>query len=239
MPTTSEIPLTALPVFGEQLARGVIHGDYTPALEKVAIAAKADFKQRFATSTAPDGSSWPPLKGFRVRRNDALAKPKGGGSLQPLRDTGLLMASATAQGKGHVEEITSLSMEVGTNLDKAAVHQKGVPSEVWDGRPTKGKALAIPMTIEAQRAGSPRLFPEHLVLVWPKGKSFGWLVQVDPGKGKHNRRAKSILHYMLVPRVVIPKREFVGWSKGLIETTDSILQDAMIKLATETNGNGV
>lgn len=230
MATSTEISLTELPSFGNQLARGVLGGDYSPAMKKVAIAAKADFKRRFETATAPDGSPWPPIKGFRVRRNDAYARPRGRGTAQTLRNTGLLEASVAASGKGHVEDITSVSMEVGTNLDRAAIHQEGVPSNVWDGRPTRARALAIPMTLEAERAGSPRLFPVKLQLIWPKGKSTGWLVQVVPG-----RRSRSIMHYMLTSKVVIPQRKMVGWSPALIQTTDHIVAEHMMKLA---NGNG-
>lgn len=216
---SAEITINTLPNFAEAVTREVLAGDYTVAIKQVAIAAKADFKRHFEESRGPDGSPWPPIKGFRVRR--------GSGGFQPLRDRGLLMASAAAEGEGHIEEISQYSMEVGTNLFYAMVHQKGVPSDVWDGRPKRAKALAIPMTTEAYRAGWPSKWTgTKLRLVWPKGKAHGWLVE-----DKGGRKAKSILHYMLLPRVVIPKREFVGWSPELLKITDGIFLAHMAKLA--------
>jgi len=227
MPAASTIPLTDLPAFGAQLARDVVGGDYSPALRRIVVAGKSDFAERFDTATAPDGSPWPPIRGFRVRQ--------GRGSPRPLQDRGLLRASAAAQGQGHIELLTAFSMELGTNLDYADTHnQDGKVGARRTIRPKRGKALAIPLTIEAYRHGSPRTpspFPRALRLVWPKGKRYGFLVEDKAGRGKKATGAKSILHYLLVPEVTIPARPFAGWSPKLLAITDTILAEHMKRLA--------
>ena len=230
MSTSETIDVNDLPAFGERIARDVLQGDYTPALKSIAVAAKADFKENFAGSHAPDGTPWAPIKGFRQPRG-AKSQDNMPKDHQPLRDKGLLAASASSQGNGHVENIASMSMEVGTNLFYAGTHQKGVPSDVWSGYPKNAKALAIPISREAYRAGGPRKMTVELELVWPKGYSHGWLVQAKEGKGLGNKGGGTILHFLLVPKVTIPARPFVGWSKGLLATTDDILARRMQKLA--------
>lgn len=71
----------------------------------------------FHGAHAPDGTPWLALKNPSRRR--------GGASAKPLRDKGLLMASVTAHGQGHVEELTATSLVLGTNLDYARPQQDG------------------------------------------------------------------------------------------------------------------
>ena len=57
MPTSAELPLSSLPSVANQIVRDVVKGDYSPAMLRVAVAAKADIKERFVTATRPDGPS--------------------------------------------------------------------------------------------------------------------------------------------------------------------------------------
>jgi phage gpG-like protein len=149
--------------------------------------AVSDIKRRFMTGTAPDGTQWKPLK---------HARPNGGN--QPLRDTGQLMASITF-------EASPTEITVGTNRQGARLHHFGGTVE-----PVNAKFLAIPLTKEAKRAGSPRRFKEKLG--FQKTKT-GWLMvqQRRTGKGK-DAKVETILQYLLVKRVEIPARPFMGLS---------------------------
>jgi phage gpG-like protein len=80
---------------------GNLHVPFTRA----ALVIYADVKQRFASS----GPGWAPVQ-------------RGG---QPLRLTGRLMASITSKGAGSVYQETPNSLEVGTNVRYANVHQFG------------------------------------------------------------------------------------------------------------------
>lgn len=82
-------------------------------------------KRRFDTGTAPDGSPWEPLKNPRNRSRDKRAR--GGSGQKPLRDSGLLMASATGQpgAEGAVRETGPFHLVQGTNLEYAGVHNFG------------------------------------------------------------------------------------------------------------------
>ena len=209
MSISQSIPIEQFPQWTEALIDAVLVGDdFTVPFKRIAVAARADFKERFATETAPDGSSWPKIRGFRQRLK---GQPKA------LQDKGLLRASASTRGAaGNVEILTPTSLEVGTNLDYGAIHQTGGVI-----RPTNAKALTIPLTREAYRSGGARNMA-GLVLVWPKGSRTGWLQEVrQRGRGK----AKVIRHWLLLPEARIPKREFIGMSPKLETTIDEILQD--------------
>ena len=79
-------------------------------------------------------------------------------------------------------------------MDYAGVHQEGATIT-----PKAAKALAIPVTNEARRAGGPRSMDLHLV--WPKGKAAGTL-----------RDDANKVHFVLVKSVTIPARPFLGWT---------------------------
>lgn len=85
-------------------------------LKAAAVMLAASAKECFEQGQSPAGVPWAPLK--RPRANS-----KGGD--KPLRDKGLLMASLTARGMNHIEDITDDRLEFGTNLDYAGIHQDG------------------------------------------------------------------------------------------------------------------
>lgn len=128
-------------------------------MKLLSISVREDAKKNFDAGTSPDGVPWAPLKFTRARGGD-----------KPLRDRGILMASMQGRGTGSVSIISGATLEQGTNLDYAGIHQSGGVIV-----PTKGKYLAIPRTPEAARAGSPRKFPRPLVAIF--GKRGGVLVE--------------------------------------------------------------
>jgi phage gpG-like protein len=134
----------------------------------------SDVKKRFSSSTSPEGTPWRPLK---------YPRPNGGNA--PLRDTGQLMASIT--GKADATGVV-----VGTNRVGAALHNFGGTI-----RPKKRKFLAIPLTREAKRAGSPRRLRKTkgipLFARKVRGRWFG--------------------HFLLTRKAVIPARPFMGVSR--------------------------
>jgi phage gpG-like protein len=204
--TLQVVDLNAAITFLDKAQAEIERGDFAPAMAKCSIALVSSIKMNFARGQGPDGKPWPRLK---------LARPRGGD--KPLRDKGILMAAATATGApGNVQTITRTSLVQGTNLDHADTHQNG---KTIVGRP----ALAIPLTREAGLAGRPRNFPrrDKLVLIWPRGKSSGALVEMV-GKGK---RARQVRHFLLVRKVTIPARPFIGWNDGLANTCGRIVAD--------------
>ena len=147
----------------------------------------SDVKRRFATSTAPDGARWRPLKFRRARGGD-----------RPLQDTGRLLASVTGRA-------TPTEVVVGTAHPAAALHQFG-----GTVRPKKGKYLAIPLTREAARAGSPRRM---------KGTPRAPLFAKKVG-------GRWVGHFLLARKAVVPARPFLGISKEAERAVAAVLADA-------------
>lgn len=90
----------------------------------------SETKQNFQKGIAPDGTAWAPLKRPRTlprsRRKAVTARRRRTGeSDKPLLDTGLLRASVTGAGTGHVEKLTDSELVIGTNLGYAVFHQGG------------------------------------------------------------------------------------------------------------------
>lgn len=178
---------------------GLSRPQFQRVLPVVAQMAVSDVKKNFAGGHAPNGAPWKAL---------AHGRPSGG-SAKPLRDKGLLMASVTGRA------ITD-GVAVGSNLAYARLHNEG-------GTVTakRTKFLAIPLTKEVSRAGSPRRFPSKLVSVIGKGGKSG--VLIDP--------VKNVAHYALTKSVRIPKREFLGFSAGLLNRVGRLVADEIIKNA--------
>lgn len=156
----------------------------------------SDVKERFSTGTAPDGSAWRPLKNARVN----------GGSV-PLRDTGVLMASfhSTVEPDGVV---------VSTTHPAAATHNFGATIT-----PKRAKHLAIPLTKEAKRAGSPRKFARKLA-VRPTRKA-GTLLMFE-----RDRKGRQVGQFLLVDSVTIPARPFMGISDRAMSQIEQVLFEA-------------
>lgn len=155
----------------------------------------SDIKSRFATGTDPAGRKWRPLKHPR---------PRGGN--QPLRDTGLLMASFTAR-------VEPTAVVVGTNRAGAALHNFGGVVRA------RNKMLAIPLTKEAIRSGGPRRFGKRKELEFrPTGKRRVFILGVE------DKRGRFVGQFLLVDQVRMPQREFMGVSdKALGQIADVLV----------------
>ena len=81
--------------------------DWTRPLKVANLLLAAGIRRNFDESHAPDGTPWLPLKRRQGR---------------PLRDNGLLMASATARAR---KTLTSTELILECVLDYAAIHQYG------------------------------------------------------------------------------------------------------------------
>lgn len=136
--------------------------------------AVSDVKRRFATGTTPDGAPWKSLRYGRAN-----------GGNQPLRDTGALMASIT--GRATADEVI-----VGTNHPGAGLQNFGGTVV-----PRRGKFLALALSAQAKRAGSPRN------------------MRGTKAQPLFARRINGRLvgHFLLVKKVAVPRREFLGLSE--------------------------
>jgi phage virion morphogenesis protein len=124
MPAVETVDLSGL---SAALGRaGQAPADYRPLLKQYVVLLGSQAKQCFDQQRSPDGAAWAPLKRQRNRKRDKRARKSGRGTGQKvLRDTGLLMASVTGQGSGHVETLTATSLTYGSNLFYAGFHAYG------------------------------------------------------------------------------------------------------------------
>ena len=111
------VRFTEVGAWSRQFEAELTRLDWRPFFKVARLLIVADTKQHFVQATAPDGTPWLPLK--------RTSKRRGGSRAKPLRDTGLLMMSVTANGQGHVEEITARQLVFGSNLDRAGWHNFG------------------------------------------------------------------------------------------------------------------
>jgi phage gpG-like protein len=210
------LDLSQLPGWAEAQAARQAGLDMTPAWKKCKLILVRVTKENFTGQHAPDGTPWLQTRGLRARGN-------AGGKI--LSDRRILMGSLTANGPGHIERESSDTLIWGTNVEHAATHQYGDP----DRRPKKAKALAIPLTPEAYRAGSPRNFPRPLLLIWKRGESTGILVDRTQAQKRAAKKAlgKSVkdlkVHYLLVAKAVIPARPFVGVNAEIADGCGAVL----------------
>jgi phage gpG-like protein len=96
-------------------------GFLTRAMDGIADELSARVANGFRDQKDPWGTPWLPLRPSTIR---ARRKGKGGGSPQILRDQGLLQKVSIAQ------RVDPLTIEFGSNLRYAAVHQFGADVSV-------------------------------------------------------------------------------------------------------------
>ena len=147
----------------------------------------ADVKRRFYTGTSPDGRRWKPLK---------YPRPRGGD--RPGLDTGRLANSVTGR-------VLPDGVAVGTAHPAAALFHFG-----GTVRPKRAKRLAIPLTKEAVRAGSPRRMKGT-----PKVPLFAKKVG-----------GRWVGHFLLVRQTRHAAREFLGLSREGWAAVAAVLGDA-------------
>ena len=198
-----EVPLNKLGGYFGNIANSLRGLDFREPLKSVKLVLIRETKQNFSRAASPDGAAWKPILGMRPRGGD-----------RPLRDRGLLMASVTSNAQGTIERISSSELTWGTNLEYAAIHQFGGVI-----RPKRGKYLAIPVTREAYRAGSPRNFGKPLSFrIGPRG---GVMIE---------KRARSeVVHYILTKQSVIPARPFLGLNEAILSKSEDILRKWLVQ----------
>lgn len=181
---------------------------------KLCVAAVAGMRKTFATSTAPDGTPWAPLK---------FPRPNGGS--KPLMDTGLLAASGSATFDGD-------TLTLRANGPGAAVHNFGATI-----RPVNAKFLAIPVTREARKVTGPRAFPRDLFFI-PRKSGPGGSLAERVAKGK--KKGQVLVHYLLRDHVDVPARQFMGFSEDTLLAMGEIIEhDVSAGLIKRLTGGAV
>ena len=169
-----------------------------PALCTLAVAGAKD---HFRNQAGPDGKPWAPL---------AHPRPRGGD--KPLRDRGLLMASLSASR-------TEFGLKLAASHAGVNIHNFGGTIKA------KGNGfLAIPVSKEAARVGSPRKngFPRPLFVI--RGKSGTPLLVESKSKGRGKKKTNElVVHYVLKKSVTIPRRQFVGFSAETFARMSNLL----------------
>lgn len=171
-----------------EVARKVFNSQATR--KKIALLAISGVKDHFNQSQSPDGVPWAAL---RIRPG------------KPLLDTGRLRAATTAVP-------TSDGVQLVNNSVQAGLMQSGGTI-----RPKRGKYLAIPLTVEAHRAGSPRSLG-GLHFQGRKGANKGVLVD-EQGEAQ----------FALVASVTVPARPFLGFSLKTLERIERTIGDDIAK----------
>lgn len=179
------------------LARQVSAPRLDVVMRAGAIMAASDVRNNFARSQSPEGVPW---------RRLAHPRPNSSGKDQPLRDTGLLMASC--YGRADATSIT-----VGSNLVYARLHQFGGVV-----KPVRAQWLSIPLTREAYRSKSPRNYPGDLRAVISKKTGKGVLLDTD-----------DVAQYALVKEVEVPARPFLGFSPSFLDRIQRMLLDEITR----------
>jgi phage gpG-like protein len=213
----------------QSIVRGIGVQRFSSIWPAVAQMAVSDVKKNFNESHSPDGTPWIPL---------AHGRPGGKGRDKPLQDKGLLYASI--QGRANDAGVT-----IGTNVNYAPIHQFGGVI-----RPKRAKFLAIPLTVEAKRAGSPRNFPGGFRFA--PTKNGGWVmlsarplsagqqakITARRASGKaltagQQRQIAAVPQYLLVREVRVPARPFLGFSPVLLGRVEQLILDRALAIVQE------
>jgi hypothetical protein len=158
----------------------------------------------------------------------------------PLRDIGTMVESVTGSNPSKLADtpftLNAAGNEsgiIGSKHPGARLHNEGGVIT-----PKRAKALALPATKEAKKAGGPRNFPRDLFFVPTRkdytGPAVGWLAE-SKGSGK-KRSIKR--HYQLRESVVIPKRK---WFPSIAEAeviAVKVIQQTLKMLASGKSEGG-
>jgi len=99
-------------------AQRIEAGQFSHAISECVPKLEEAFTDNFARQATADGVAWPPRKDPRPKHPLLILTSK-------------LVQSVGTQAAGHVERVSDLGLEIGTNLAYAAVHQfgyKGIPA---------------------------------------------------------------------------------------------------------------
>lgn len=178
---------------GANLAKGIPVELQRP----LAMLFQADVRRQFYAGVTAAGVPFQKLR---------FPRPAGGD--KPLLNTGILANS-------YVAEADTKAIEVASRHPGAALQQAGGVV-----KPIRAKALAIPLTVEATRYGSPRRFPRKL-FTFPGG---GGLYE-RVGQGKN---ARIVKHYLFTKQTKHDPRP-VGFSDKAIGEASEMLLDYWIE----------
>lgn len=192
-------------------------GDWTKAAQWLGKAAGASGKildQALAQEARELEKVW--VDG--IRKNVFKLKPISSltsgakGSSTPLIDRGDLVGSIHRKKIAANQKASSWFVGVSKNakdrdgkslVDIALVHELGAPSIT----PKRAKALAIPMTKQAARVGSPRQYPSKLIFIPFKNRGSGnGIGGLYVARQLKTRTKFDKMVYMLVKKVTIPPR---------------------------------
>ena len=192
----NEIPISsfvgAMNSAGPEIATKV----WTNCASAIRIMSVSGVKKNINEGVDVQGKAFAPLK---------HARPEGGS--QPLKDKGLLAASISAT-------VTEREITLAANSPGARLQNYG-----GTVTPKRAKALAIPVSKEAKRVGSPGggRFPRPLFAMSAKSATTGLLCE--------NVNGKVVVHYVLVKSVTIPPRQFLGWRADTLGNIGKLLAE--------------
>lgn len=164
--------------------------------KKITVLSVAGAKEHFDKSRSPEGIPWAPV---------SLRSGK------PLLDTGRTRASIASTFNGSTVVLSA------NGVQARLLNAGGILR-------AKKKFLAIPLTAEARRAGSPRSIA-GLHFQGKKGANRGVLA---------DKQGKPV--FALVPSVRIPARPFLGWSQATLAKIDRVLIEDITRALGGGNG---
>ena len=143
----------------------------------------------------------------------------------PGRKTGTLSRSFRPRIKlEESAEGSTAVFGVFSGLPYASIHETGGVI-----RPKRAKRLAIPLTPEARRAGSPRAFPRKLVMVTSRR---GSTLLVESFRSRKTRRIKP--QYLLVSSTSIRAKHYITKAREASEADVTKLLGETVKTVVQT-----
>lgn len=195
---------------GERISRVDLRPAYKTGRQLCVNHARNSIK----SGRSPDGIVFKPLVMPRAIKSANL----------PLRKDGALFASLGGKSPYEINLVTFNYFEYGTRLVYANLMNNGGTI-----RPTKSKALAIPVTRMAELAGSPRRFPKKLTCIWKKGADHGRLVATElQGRAK---KPVLVTHYLLKKSVTIEARPVLTVTQEMLTQVYDVVTDHIIEKA--------
>lgn len=165
-------------------------------------------RRNFGESKTPDGEKWPDLKWKR---------PGESRDFPPLIDTGNLLRTIAGEVRGS-------QLVLWTGHKAAFLHQYGDTIV-----PVNAHYLCIPKTVAAKRAKSPRNYPDRLFPRVNKERTRGVLLaEGDDPDSPMGADGLHVAYFLTVGPVVIPAREFLGYSTEMVGYVLDLVADRVI-----------
>jgi len=205
------------------------------SLALVGAKMKEQVAETFALARDPvTGNPWKRTSDMTLR-----LRPGGGGGGKTLQDTGRLLQAIVAARPVVTDD--SVSVGPGAKIVYAAIHNFGGVIT-----PKNAKMLSLPLTREAKRFTGARAWWQANLSKSPfiydpsKGaKAYAKRLYIATSTGK-GEAARVKVHWMLVPRIAMPQRRFLGWGEaqiaGCLDVLAGLLDRTMEKLNGGTMG---